>query len=152
MSHKVFVLLTLSNLVLLLSTAAAAKHDKWIVTSNSIPMADSQFHSDVQEDPPLDLKKITKTLNMLLETAIKQFFDDFLPALSRVRREAANEEKGHQQGGFYLDSIVTGMGALMDRQKCRLRITCNAGKSIRNMVPGAQVAVMLLESLVPTEW
>ena len=93
------------------------------------------------------------SLTVLFETAVNEFFGSFLPALSRVRREAREEGRG---GGYqdadYLDTIVTGMGALMDRQSCRLRVTCNAGKVIQNNVPGAQVAVMLLESLMPTEW
>ena len=95
----------------------------------------------------------SSSLAVLFETAVNEFFGSFLPALSRVRREAREEGKG---GGYqdadYLDTIVTGMGALMDRQSCRLRVTCNAGKVIQNNVPGAQVAVMLLESLMPTEW
>ena len=84
---------------------------------------------------------------------MNEFFGSFLPALSRVRREARIDggASGNQEAD-YLDHIVTGMGALMDRQSCRLRVTCNAGKVIQNNIPGAQVAVMLLESLVPQEW
>ena len=84
---------------------------------------------------------------------MNEFFGSFLPALSRVRREARDDGGGGgSQEADYLDHIVTGMGALMDRQSCRLRVTCNAGKVIQNNIPGAQVAVMLLESLVPQEW
>jgi len=100
-----------------------------------------------------DLRNIRSSLAVLFETAVNEFFGSFLPALSRVRREARDEGKsGGYQEADYLDTIVTGMGALMDRQSCRLRVTCNAGKVIQNNVPGAQVAVMLLESLMPHEW
>ena len=34
----------------------------------------------------------------------------FFPAMTRVRRSASAEERG------YLDSVVLGMGAFMDRQ------------------------------------
>jgi hypothetical protein len=98
-----------------------------------------------------DLHRIKSSLAILFDTAVNEFFGSFMPALARVRRETRGSDGGYQQAD-YLDTIVTGMGALMDRQNCRLRVTCNAGKVIQSNVPGAQVAVMLLESLVPSEW
>lgn len=116
----------------------------------------SDFKTDLRQrvsELP-DLRNIRSSLAGLFETAVNEFFGSFLPALSRVRREAREEGKsgGGYQEADYLDTIVTGMGALMDRQSCRLRVTCNAGKVIQNNIPGAQVAVMLLESLMPQEW
>ena len=112
---------------------------------------DSRYFSP---DPSQRLVVHYSSLAGLFETAVNEFFGSFLPALSRVRREAREEGKsgGGYQEADYLDTIVTGMGALMDRQSCRLRVTCNAGKVIQNNIPGAQVAVMLLESLMPQEW
>lgn len=111
---------------------------------------DSRYFSP---DPSQRLVVHYSSLAGLFETAVNEFFGSFLPALSRVRREARDEGKsGGYQDADYLDTIVTGMGALMDRQSCRLRVTCNAGKVIQNNIPGAQVAVMLLESLMPQEW
>ncbi len=89
------------------------------------------------------------------------------PAVDRVRRSASEEHR------TYIDSIVLGMGAVMGKQnvrgndeaklkrkekrlssrfQCRQRVTCSAGKSLRYHMPGAQVAVMLMENMVPDYW
>ncbi len=108
-----------------------------------------------------ELAQVKDSLSVLFDTLINEFFGSFLPALSRVRRDTRNRNGGGGNGSVngggpppadYLDTIMTGMGALMDRQNCRLRVTCNAGKMIQSNVPGSQMAVMLLESFVPEEW
>jgi len=154
-------------------SASAADHHIWSkqpreITSNSLLDLEDEPGIGGNKEKPSDfttrllrqrvaempdLRNIRSSLAVLFETAVNEFFGSFLPALSRVRREARNDggASGNQEAD-YLDHIVTGMGALMDRQSCRLRVTCNAGKVIQNNIPGAQVAVMLLESLVPQEW
>ena len=77
---------------------------------------------------------------------MSELVNAFFPAVSRVRRAASTQERG------YLDSIVLGMGAYLDRQHCRDRVTCSAGKSLQHNVPGAQVAIMLMEAIVPKAW
>jgi len=167
METPLTVLAVIASVARLSGAARKADHHMWAkkpreITSNSLldledngePILGGGGGGSRQRVPEMpDLRNIRSSLAVLFETAVNEFFGSFLPALSRVRREAREEGRG---GGYqdadYLDTIVTGMGAIMDRQSCRLRVTCNAGKVIQNNVPGAQVAVMLLESLMPTEW
>ena len=94
-----------------------------------------------------DFKQITDAFTKMMDTAMTHFYEHFLPALSRARRETRDENEG-----YYMDAIVTGFGAIMDSQDCRSRVTCNAGKVIRTNMPGAQVAVLLVESVMPATW
>jgi len=166
METPLTVFAVIASVARLSGAARKADHHMWAkkpreITSNSLldledngePILGGGGGSRQRVSEMPDLRNIRSSLAVLFETAVNEFFGSFLPALSRVRREAREEGRG---GGYqdadYLDTIVTGMGAIMDRQSCRLRVTCNAGKVIQNNVPGAQVAVMLLESLMPTEW
>lgn len=134
---------------------AMRKHTQDFLTTNSLvesPSPDSSYTSQaeyimgkIREGP--DFKQISDAFSKMMDTAMTHFYDHFLPALSRARRDTRDENEG-----YYMDAIVTGFGAIMDSQDCRSRVTCNAGKVIRSNMPGAQVAVLLVESVMPTKW
>jgi len=86
---------------------------------------------------------VKTALQVVMETAIHSFLNGFLPTVDRVRREADEEKKG------YLDGVVYVVGALVGKKDCSNMIACRAGKMVQNRMPGAQLAVMMAESMVP---
>merc|ERR1719435_777419 len=49
----------------------------------------------------------------------------------------------------YMDIVIGAMGALMGRQGCSDKIACRTGKFVGQRVPGASIAVMMIEGVVP---
>ena len=139
------------------SCQAMHKHTPDFLSTNDIPESRQQqplstyssqaelILGKLREGP--DFKQISDAFSRMVDTAVSHFYEHFLPALSRARRETRDENEG-----FYMDAIITGFGAVIDSQECRTRVTCNAGKIIRSNMPGAQVAVLLVESIMPAKW
>ena len=146
-----------------LTSAAQGRDSEWRPTSNSIwkgpssppPPPPSRENTDVVEEAKEDFKALFEALKVFVEATVSHFFEGFLPKLTeavhRARREA-HDAKSDREETSYLDALVTGMGAVMDRQNCRQRVTCNAGKVIQETIPGSQIAVMMLETFVPKNW
>jgi len=89
------------------------------------------------------LVMVKTAMQVIMETAIHSFINGFLPTVDRVRREANEEKKG------YLDGVVYIVGALIGKKDCSNMIACRAGKMVQERMPGAQLAVMMAESMVP---
>jgi len=89
------------------------------------------------------VKVVKSALKVVLETAFHSFINGFLPTVERVRREAEEERKTYLDGAVYL------VGALMGKKKCSNMIACKCGKFVQARLPGAQLAVMMAESMVP---
>merc|ERR1712098_638311 len=104
--------------------------------------AEMSAHAD--SEPPA-IKMLKNAVHTILETALYGFFHGFLPAVeSRRRRSSAPpEERG------YLELLSMAGGALMGRRQCSHIIACRLGSFLRASLPGAQLAVMLAESVVP---
>merc|ERR1719308_17420 len=83
------------------------------------------------------LKMIKTALQVVIETALHSFINGFLPTVERVRREAPTEKRG------YL------VGALIGKTQCSNMIACRTGRFVQERMPGAQLAVMMAESVVP---
>ena len=64
------------------------------------------------------VSSLQAALATLLETALHGFFNGFVPAVERRRREVAEEERS------YLDMAVTTLGALVGRKNCTKVIAC----------------------------
>lgn len=62
------------------------------------------------EDVKLEIKIFFGVLRGLIDAAINYIFDAFIPTLHRVRRSALPQEQ------YYMDTIVTGVGAMFDKQ------------------------------------
>eukprot|EP00088_Acartia_fossae_P002780 TRINITY_DN1114_c0_g1_i3.p1 TRINITY_DN1114_c0_g1~~TRINITY_DN1114_c0_g1_i3.p1 ORF type:complete len:204 (+),score=52.28 TRINITY_DN1114_c0_g1_i3:70-681(+) len=90
------------------------------------------------------LKMVKAAIKVILETTIHSFINGFLPTVERVRREAEEEERSYLDGAVYL------AGALLGKQRCSQMIACRTGKFFQNKMPGAQLAVMMAESMVPS--
>merc|ERR1712059_20363 len=76
------------------------------------------------------------------------FFNGFLPAVERRRRR---EVEGTESRS-YMDMLVQGMGAFLGRQDCTEVIACRTGKFVQNTLPGAELAVMMVDSLDTPDW
>merc|ERR1719205_164376 len=96
----------------------------------------------VQQEPKV-VKTVKQALQSLLEAALKGLVDGFLPHVDRQRREATDDRKS------YLDIAIGAIGALMGRQECSEIIACRTGKFVGQKVPGASLAVMMIEGIVP---
>jgi len=89
------------------------------------------------------LKMVKTAIKTILETTIHSFINGFLPTVERVRRDAPDDERSYLDGAVYL------AGALLGKQRCSQMIACRTGKFVQNKMPGAQLAVMMAESMVP---
>jgi len=88
-------------------------------------------------------------IRIILEAILHGIMDGFLPTVERVRREADGDKR------TYLDMVSSVGGALMGRQKCSEVLACRTGKWFQGRLPAAQLAVMMVESVVPgpfLEW
>jgi len=97
---------------------------------------------EVPEDSE-NLKMVKSAIKVVIETAFHSFINGFLPHVDRMRREAGEDKRS------YLDGVVYVAGALVGQTKCSSMIACRAGKFIQDQIPGAQLAVMMAESMVP---
>jgi len=89
------------------------------------------------------LKVVKSALKVVFETAFHSFIKGFLPTVERVRRESTEEKKTYLDGATYI------VGAIMGKKKCSNMIACKCGKFVQARMPGAQLAVMMAESMVP---
>ena len=103
----------------------------------------SQFKSVFLIFPANDLGKAAVKLMTAL---IDQILDNFGPALVRAKRSAESHNERD-----YLDVLVTCVGAVMDRQMCRKRITCQTGKVMQKM-PGMATYMSIADALVMPEY
>jgi len=99
---------------------------------------------EAEEREPKVVKTVKMALQKLFEAALHGLVKGFLPHVERQRREAIEEEK------TYLDIAVNTIGALLGRQECSEIIACRTGKFVGHKVPGASLAVMMLEGIVPS--
>lgn len=129
------------------STPSILTNAKVTITHSSSEDA-KKTSNDPQNLIQLTTHHFGETLNGIFKNVLNHIVDEILPALSAVSRR--KRESGEDDS--YVDSIATGVGALMDRQSCRDRITCRTGKIIQRNIPGAQVMVMLMENLIPDPW
>jgi len=97
---------------------------------------------EVPEDSE-NLRMVKSAIKVVIETAFHSFINGFLPHVDRMRREAGEDKRS------YLDGVVYVAGALVGKTKCSSMIACRAGKFIQDQIPGAQLAVMMAESMVP---
>jgi hypothetical protein len=95
------------------------------------------------KDDSEGLRMVKSAIKTVLETALHSFLNGFLPTMDRVRRDAENERRS------YLDGVVYMIGALLGKQKCSHMIACRTGKMVQTKMPGAQLAVMMAEPMVP---
>jgi len=95
---------------------------------------------------PLDHWTVTKlkvALKTLVETVVQGFFGGFVPEVQRRRRAVGDEERS------YLDTIFTAIGALLGFQNCSEVVACRAGRMAAEKLPGAALAITMLETFVP---
>ncbi|XP_023337969.1 uncharacterized protein LOC111708740 [Eurytemora carolleeae] len=95
------------------------------------------------KDDSEGLRMVKAAIKTVLETALHSFLNGFLPAMDRVRRSADDEKRS------YLDGVVYMIGALLGKQKCSHMIACRTGKMVQTKMPGAQLAVMMAEPMIP---
>merc|ERR1719319_780183 len=84
-------------------------------------------------------------VNIVLETILHGIMEGFLPSVERVRRDADGEKR------TYMDTFVS----LMGRLRCSHFVACRMGKWFQGRLPSAELAVMMVESLIPEgflEW
>eukprot|EP00092_Neocalanus_flemingeri_P023026 GFUD01024960.1.p1 GENE.GFUD01024960.1~~GFUD01024960.1.p1 ORF type:complete len:210 (+),score=52.06 GFUD01024960.1:45-674(+) len=96
-----------------------------------------------QESEPEVIKTVKTALQTLFEAALKGLVKGFLPHVERQRREATDDTR------TYLDIVMNTIGALLGRQECSEIIACRTGKYVGQKVPGASMAVLMLEGIVP---
>jgi len=92
---------------------------------------------------PQTVTKLKTALKTLLETLIHGFFGGFVPEVQRRRRAVGEEERG------YLDTIFTAIGAVLGFQNCSEVVACRAGRMASEKLPGAAMAITMLETFVP---
>jgi len=92
---------------------------------------------------PQTVTKLKAALKTLLETLIHGFFGGFVPEVQRRRRAVGEEERG------YLDTIFTAIGAVLGFQNCSEVVACRAGRMAAEKLPGAAMAITMLETFVP---
>merc|ERR1712212_577656 len=124
-----------------------------VTTSNEAVQEDDTYsmykklmdmREDMEERQESEALKMVKTaLQVVLETALHSFINGFLPSVERVRREAPTEKRS------YLDGVVYVAGALLGKTECSNMIACATGRFVQERMPGAQLAVMMAESVVP---
>lgn len=95
---------------------------------------------DLEPETVIKLKAALKTL---LETLIHGFFGGFVPEVQRRRRSVGEEERG------YLDTIFTTLGAVLGFQNCSEVVACRTGRMVADKLPGAAMAVAMVETFVP---
>merc|ERR1719431_139361 len=102
------------------------------------------MESGDKKQEPRVVTKLKNAFQSLLEVAFRGFLEGFLPHVQRQKREAEDDD-----ARSYLDIAIGVMGALMGRQGCSEKIACRTGKFVGQRVPGASIAVMMIEGIVP---
>jgi len=118
------------------------KEDSYSMYRKLMNMRRDLTQKQAKEDSE-GLKMVKSAIKVILETTIHSFINGFLPTVERVRRDAGEEERTYLDGAVYL------AGALLGKHRCSQMIACRAGKFVQNRMPGAQLAVMMAESMVP---
>nr|ALS04845.1 hypothetical protein [Pseudodiaptomus poplesia] len=133
-------------------TTTPSTHD-----SNPMPFPDvSTLYRDLDEmrdklqqeasKPPEEsyiLQTIKEAVKTVLDTIIDGFKKGFVHRVERKRRQATDERK------TYLDSIVYVVGSMLGKRDCSNMIACRSGKFVQRRLPGAQLIVMMVETVVP---
>ncbi|CAB4055634.1 unnamed protein product [Lepeophtheirus salmonis] len=84
----------------------------------------------------------------LMEALSKALAD--LSARARFRRgtnERTMEDPQEEDTDYIFNSLSVGVGAFMDKQNCRRRLTCQATKVVKRNVPGLEMLVMLVDNV-----
>jgi len=126
-----------------ISNEASEQIDSYSMYRNLMDLRHKITVQEVPEDSE-NLKMVKSAIKVVIETAFHSFINGFLPHVDRMRREADENKRS------YLDGVVYVAGALVGKTKCSKMIACRTGKFIQNQIPGAQLAVMMAESMVPT--
>jgi hypothetical protein len=119
------------------------KGDSFSMYRKLMNMRESLLDKQAKEDSD-GLKMVKTAIKVILETTIHSFINGFLPTVERVRRDAPTEERSYLDGAVYL------AGAFLGRQRCSQMIACRTGKFVQDKMPGAQLAVMMAESMIPS--
>ena len=148
-------------LLALTSTCCAGKYDTFNRMGNSIKNAIHQ-HYDEDTNPddnnpsseiyePFDIEqevqKLVSSVELLGVMIYENFAHGFYPAVRRAKRASAGTG-----ADIYLDSVVVSLGAVMDRQNCRMRVACNAARVLRRAAPKSAFMASLVELAVPDSW
>lgn len=123
-------------------TNTVEKEDSYTMYRKLMDMRESLVTKQDKEDSD-GLKMVKSAIKVILETTIHSFINGFLPTVERVRRDAPEEERSYLDGAVYL------AGALLGKQECSQIIACRTGKFVKDKMPGAQLAVMMAESMLP---
>jgi len=118
----------------------AGKED--IMRQIVVEVEDVAENTDLKQVEGMDM--IKNGIKVVLETVIHGIINGFLPTVERVRREADGAKRS------YLDGVVSVVGAVMGKQECSNMIACSTGKWVKDKMPAAQLAVMMVESMVPS--
>jgi len=123
-------------------TNKVEKEDSYSMYRKLMDMRESLASKQAKEDSD-GLKMVKSAIKVILETTIHSFINGFLPTVERVRRDAPEEDRSYLDGAVYL------AGALLGKQECSQIIACRTGKFVKDKMPGAQLAVMMAESMLP---
>eukprot|EP00092_Neocalanus_flemingeri_P019603 GFUD01021235.1.p1 GENE.GFUD01021235.1~~GFUD01021235.1.p1 ORF type:complete len:224 (-),score=52.72 GFUD01021235.1:276-890(-) len=151
---NVFIVNTKSSVseTAVLETVSNNKTSDPIFTNKVAPIDSYSMYKhlmEVKEDmtggerEPKVVTVVKMALQKLLEAAVHGLLKGFLPHVERQRREATEEKR------TYLDIAINTVGALLGRQQCSEIIACRTGKYVGHKVPGASMAVLMLEGIVP---
>jgi len=124
-------------------TNSAAPSDTYAMFKQLMNVREDMEREDEKQEPRM-VTTLKNAFQSLLEVAFKGFFEGFLPHVQRQRRDTTDGD-----ARSYMDIAIGAVGALMGRQGCSEKIACRTGKFVGQRVPGASLAVMMIEGIVP---
>jgi len=123
-------------------TNKVAPSDSYSMYKHLMEVSEDMAEEGEEREPKV-VKTVKMALQKLFEAALHGLVKGFLPHVERQRREASGEERS------YLNIAVHTIGALLGRQECSEIIACRTGKFVGHKVPGASLAVMMIDGIVP---
>ncbi len=117
----------------------------WQMNSGNqrVIFTDNNFNDDDYNSVLSDADVFKRAVNRLFTLVVTQLFDGIGVAVQRAKRDASTSPRERD----YLDFLATCMGAVMDRQRCRQRVTCQTGKFLQKM-PGSPMLMTLADATI----
>merc|ERR1711936_608026 len=124
-------------------TNSAAPSDTYAMFKQLMDVREDMESGGEKQEPQV-VTTLKNAFQSLLEVAYKGFFEGFMPRVQRHKRDTTDDDERS-----YLDIAIGAIGALMGRRGCSEKIACRTGKFVGQRVPGASLAVMMIEGIVP---
>jgi len=119
-------------------------YDSYSMYKHLMEMKDSLTGKtkEIKKEPEL-VKTVKEALVTMFEVGVKAVLEGFFPHVHRQKRSAEGSKR------TILEWLINFIGALLGKQECTKILACRTGKMVGSKVPGAGMAMLMLDGVVP---